>query len=207
MDFKHYIFTRYNLGLYTDNPYKIEDPDQYMEKRLPLFINYLRGLKEQTNQNYTALVAVDPNTPLKYLNDIATEVNYIDSNIQLITEPHEEWLRKQQIEARWLITSRLDNDDYYLPAFVEEIQKNFNAKQVVYDIMHVRVKGENATLEERGRNNSPFTTLIEQWTSNPKTIFHGEGHTYLPKYFKCVRLPYNEPLAVCNVHGSNAYYK
>lgn len=206
MDFKHYIFTRYNLGLYSGNPYKIEDIDNYMKSRLNLFYSHLAGLEEQTNQNFTSLVCVDLNTPSKYLDEIVEAITSTACDIKMIHELPEEWLRKQNPKAPWLITSRLDNDDYYLPGFVETIQSNFKQRTIVYDIVHVRVKGEQRTTQERRFNNSPFTTLIEPWTKDIQTIFHGRGHTDLPRHFKCVRLS-NEPLAICNVHGTNAYYK
>ena len=207
MEFKHYIFTRYNIDLYGTNPYKIKDKDAWMEDRLNHFYYYLAGLESQTNPNFTALVAVDPKTPQEYINQIVDAITSSVCNIKLIFEMPQDWLRRQPISHGWLITSRLDNDDMYKPEFVEQIQKNFKKERLVYDIVTERVKGDRVERTERRHNNSSFTTLIEPYNEGFKTIFTGKGHTYLPRYFKCVRLPYKEPLAVCNVHGMNAYYK
>ena len=200
--FKHYILTRYNMGLFTNNLYKIEDKGLYMDSRLPWFKKHLKSLDNQTNQNFTHVVSIDPNTPEEYLRPILNAVYFAKTNSVFIYEKHIDYLKRQQKEE-WLITSRLDNDDEYYPEFVETIQKNFKKERMVYDILTEK----NGVTSGRGKNNSPFTTLFEPWTEGFKTIFSGGGHTELPKYYKCLRLPYGKALGKINIHGTNAYYK
>src|SRR5210317_450472 len=135
--FKHYILTRYNSGLFTDNLYKIEDKGLYMDSRLPWFKKHLKSLDNQTNQNFTHVVSIDPNTPEEYLRPILNAVYFAKTNSVFIYEKHIDWLKRQHKEE-WLITSRLDNDDEYYPEFVETIQKNFKKERMVYDILTER---------------------------------------------------------------------
>ena len=64
--YKHYILTRYNLELYSSNPYKVENRDEWMVERLRLFKRYLGSLIKQTNKDFTIILAFDSNTPDVY---------------------------------------------------------------------------------------------------------------------------------------------
>lgn len=116
--FEHYLLTKFNIGLYNDkkidkNGRKIND-DQWMEHRLKLFEKYcFPSIIKQTNQNFKWLVLFDRRTPKRYLNDINRFKKYkhfipffggwFDENIKKNLDPH----------AKYLITTRIDNDDAF----------------------------------------------------------------------------------------------
>lgn len=195
------------MGLYTDNIYKVEDTDLYMECRLPWFKRLLKSLDNQTNQNFTHVVSVDPSTPEEHLRGILDAVYMAKTNSVFCYEGHKDYLRKQKIVAPYLITSRIDNDDEYKPKFIEVIQRNFREDRYVLDVVGIQKKGDNEKRVEAKYNNSSFVTMIEPWTEGFKTVFTGGGHVELPRYFKCQRVDTNEPLFIRNVHGTNVYYK
>lgn len=205
--FKHYILTRYNYGLYTENVYNVEDKDYYMNQRLPLFKRLLKSLDSQTNQNFTHVVNIDPNTPEEYLREILNAVYFAKTNSVFCYEPHIDYLRKQPITEEFLITSRIDNDDEYYPKFVEVIQDNFNPQRFVLDTVGHKCKAGKKTIIKAPYNNSSFVTMIEPWSEGFKTVFTGGGHIQLPRKFKCKRVNTDEPLHVRHIHDTNVYYK
>lgn len=205
--FKHYILTRYNLGLYGENPYKVKNKDYYMMQRLPMFKRLLESLDNQTNQNFTHVVSVDPDTPEKFLKDILNAVYMAKTNSIFIYEKHAEWLKRQTKEAQYLITSRLDSDDEYYPEFVEVIQRNFREDRYVLDTVGHKCRKGQKSLIKAPFNNSSFVSLVEPWTEGFKTVFSGGGHTLLPRAYKCYQVDTDEPLHIRHVHDTNVYYK
>lgn len=207
MDFKHYILTRYNEGLYTDNIYKVEDTDLYMECRLPWFKRLLKSLDNQTNQNFTHVVSLDPNTPEEHLKEILNAVYMAKTNSVFCYEKHLTWLRRQSYDADYLITSRIDNDDEYYPEFIEVIQRNFRPDRYVLDVVGHEKRKDSTKVVKAPRNNSSFVTMVEPWTEGFKSIFTGGGHSRLPMYFKCEQVDTDQPLFIRNIHGTNVYFK
>lgn len=205
--FRHFILTRYNFGLYTENVYNVQDKDKYMTERLPMFKRLLDSLDNQTEQNFTHVVSVDPNTPEQYLRGILNAVYFSKTQPVIIYEKHIDWLKRQHKSHGYLITSRLDSDDEYYPEFIEVIQRNFKEERFVLDTVGHKCKNGNFSRIEAPYNNSSFVTLIEPWTEGFKTVFTGNGHINLPKYYKCKRVDTDKPLHVRHVHGTNVFYK
>ena len=194
--FKHYILTRFNLGLYTNNPYNIENPDKWMDKRIKLFEETaLYSIKNQTVKKFKWIIAFDENTPTRYIKMI----DYCDCVELCFEQPHF-YLRNQEIAAEWIITSRLDNDDCYEPEFVEDIQSNFRFETEIIDIRYQRADYMIAKEHIRNRCNSPFLSLIEKWEPGICTAM-GYNHTDMPDYFPGRKI--NKILATQVIHGDN----
>lgn len=179
MTYKHYILTRYNLGLYSpENPYagKVGDPDLWMQRRQGLFEKYCKaGIVGQTCQDFTWLIAFDPLTP-----DEEIERLKLPANVEICHEQPHIYLCRKSPEADWLITSRIDNDDMYLDIFVEKLQANFDAETRLIDIDYQVMELETGRRfsSGRARPNSPFVSLIEPWRVEPFTAM-GRPHTYM----------------------------
>ena len=86
-----------------------------------------------------------------------------------------DWLRRQAPEAEYLLTSRLDNDDEYLPQFVAAVQAAFSPTTQVLDVQGVQSDGLGYFTIHREEPNSPFISLVEPW-HDVKTA-HFENHT------------------------------
>ena len=205
MDFKHYILTRFNLGVYSDNnPYRqhVGDAEQWMAHRLDLFERLcLPSVLSQTWRNFTWLLAFDEDTPRRIL----LRYDYID-NVQIIYEQPHLWLRRQKPECEWLLTSRIDNDDWYAPQFAERLQDAFMERTEVVDVNYEAVDLNTSKHYASGRRraNSPFLSLYEPWGNNPMTAM-GRPHSIMPDIYSSRRL--DGVLAYQGIHGKNVCNK
>ena len=197
MKYKHYILTRFNLGLYSDNPYKVENPDKWMDTRIELFEKTaFPSIMKQTNKNFTWLMAFDINTPQKY----TRLYDYCDK-IEVCFERPDDYLRRQEREMEWLITSRFDNDDIYDPQFVAEIQRNFRPIEEIIDVDYTKTNLIDKEIPtSRVKPNSPFLSLVEKWENNVKTAM-AYPHSNMTAYFRSRKL--NKVLAKMVIHENN----
>lgn len=187
--FRHYIFTRFNkldssMSIY-NNP-QIENPEEWMEHRIGLFNNItLPSVMLQTEVNFTWLLSFDQRTPQKIIDFYASF-----PRVKIIYEYPATYLRglygNSLKDGDWIITTRLDNDDYIAPTFIEKVQSKFNEEFLLVDtdgrqwdlktnklyarfIEHpvdpkkeIDLKTGKLYTVERKTCNSPFLSLIEQ---------------------------------------------
>jgi len=200
--FKHFIFTRYNLGLYENA--LIEDKVGWMERRLHLFDKCADSVKAQTNQDFTWIIAIDPKTPKRDFKRIQ-KVNTFNSVV--CSEYPPDFLRKiaKNIKQEWIITSRLDNDDLLEPDYIKEIQDNFKGKLEVLDVKGRQLEVSSGKYYETGRDrpNSPFLSLIEP-NNDLKTCFYC-NHTTMDEKFDSRLI--NKQLYVQVIHQENVCNK
>ena len=196
---KHYIFTRFNAGIY-----EREDAEAWMEHRMDLFETYtLPAMQCQTCQDFTWLLYFDDRTP----NDIICKYDYID-NVQIIYEYHKDWIQTEVIDNPWVLTSRIDNDDYYENTFVEQVQDvaydyvKTGKEPLVIDVgglQYAHKTGKFYT-NERERANSPFISLLERNRGELYTVYHCP-HTHMPDEFASMKIYDN--LSVMVIHDKN----
>ena len=126
MEFKHYIVTRFNLGLYSgEGGFEIKlSPDEWMDHRIELFMKYtLPSVAAQTCQDFKWLILIDPKTPVKY----RAVLTMID-NAELVTDSY---LSHIPIGDYKLVTTRLDNDDMIHKDFITDIQSSLHDCQYI----------------------------------------------------------------------------
>lgn len=216
-DCVHYVLTRWNMfqpdmSVY-NNP-KVKDPEDWMAHREKLFDKIALPMMEaQTCTDFIWLLAFDPKTPQALMDKYAGNEKL---NIQIIHEHPKTWLQDhyRAIAAKWMITSRIDNDDFYVPTAIEALQNIFariieintgvgslvDINFVFWDIID-DVFYDN----RRPSPNSPFISVVENLTiGKPKTVFHAD-HTYMPKYFPSQK--FMAYMAVATVNGYNAVVK
>ena len=178
---KHFIFCRYNTGMFSSNVYKVSDPLTWMAHRLPKYVRLLESLAAQTNQNFTFVIAMDEKTPKEWIDSvIETTENHIKNYI-LIFDIHQIWVNSIVIEEDWVITSRIDNDDAYKPYFVDAISKAFSYKIEVLDVMGIQIDeltGKKYT-SGRVRPNSPFLSFSEPNQGTLATCYD-RPHSVMP---------------------------
>jgi len=151
---KHFILTRINQGIYGEahrlyqlsEPYN--DPETWMEARMEFFKKYtIPSIQNQTSKNFVWLLAVDPNTPQKHIDEIESLVTVPH---ELIDAPAWVWLHvpdnpelfrfknfapcpflayvRQYVgknPGTSVITTRLDSDDMIRKNFVETVQEKW----------------------------------------------------------------------------------
>lgn len=211
--FRHYILCRYNTSLYSGNKHHIIDPEVWMVARLPLFERLLRSLATQTNIDYCLLVALDPLTPIQHRDLIEASLDKSGVPARIVVSsgrrvgyrsPLQDWLRDREPEAEYLITSRIDNDDEYLPTFVQTIQDEFSPGVEVLDVPGVQCDGHAYYTSERVAPNSPFLSLVEPWNDVKTAVF--DQHPKMSQLFSA-RFVGSGYLYVQHVHESNLLNK
>ncbi len=180
--FKHFIITRFNLkqeGWNTNKNDKAILTEEWHENRFKLFIDFcFSSVNSQTNKNFEWLVFFDTNTPQKYKDIIASLELKMGNFIPVFVDDMSYFLPsiKSYIaknKEKYVITSRLDNDDCISKFYVEEIQKRFDNQDFLaldfvdgYTIQtHPDVK-----IGKRFDQYNPFISLIEK-NINPKSVW------------------------------------
>lgn len=127
--FKHYITTRFNLGLYSPGSEIKVSTDEWMWHRIGLFKKFaLPSIMGQTCQNFTWLVLLDRRTPDDFkqkLENIGYEnIKFIYSN-----PPNKPWLDNIEQGQYELITTRVDNDDALHRDTIKTVQNRWRQQR------------------------------------------------------------------------------
>jgi hypothetical protein len=189
--FVHYIITPFNYGLYK----RSWDKEAWMEQRLDIFRRYtLPSLQRQTNQNFKWLIRFDPDTP--EIPDFGYD------NIVISHDAGAGQYLNKHVRTPWLITSRIDNDDYYEPTFVEEIQRCFDEREMIIDVDGRQLDAKTGLFYAfpKYRMNSPFLSLIEKRRERYRTVKcynHGDMRNHFPG------MKIHKKLVVQVIHDTN----
>ena len=197
---KHYLVTRYNVGLYSDNPYGVADPERWMRERQPLWERCRESVLSQ-NAEFEWWLCLDSNTPPDWLELILTDPRMVpcwDAVPDDLVFPD-----------GWKLTTRLDCDDRLLPGALAELQKavqqNIKAnEECVWDYRY-QIEGgpQDGHRPKRRQANSMFASLVNK---DPTTsVYTGRGHTYLPELYRNCLI--NKVYAIKVEHGGNLYEK
>jgi len=194
MEFTHYVITRFNEHLYSKNPYKVANPDAWMEHRLNLFEACKESVLSQ-GVPFIWVIAVDENTPQHFLDRIFT-----DDCMVKITCPVNETFSVITPPTEWIISTRIDNDDTYYPNALNRIQQTFKEEEFVIDIdYHQDLNGAKSPSYRRAAN-SPFLSLVENSNGGYKSCY-ARPHTKMVEDFKAMKIP--EQLANMILHDKN----
>lgn len=206
-EFRHYILTRFNAGLYDANSQARIGVREWMDHRMELFTTVtLPSIAGQTCQDFTWLVLMDRRTPEPYIRTLERSAC---RNMRLVySQPGQPaWLPEFATGQYDLITTRIDNDDAFYRDAVRDIQ---NARQTVQSQqakpwvivfpfgMILDLAERQMWVMEYWVNNCP--TLIED-SRNPHTVYRWQ-HTEIPRevpkhYIK------NKPYWLQVVHSQN----
>jgi hypothetical protein len=127
-EFRHYITTRFNAGLYRPEAHIRISTDEWMRHRIRLFTSFtLPSMMAQTCQNFTWLVLVDNQTP-KAHRQVLEGIAYKNMKLIYPEAGNDVWLANIEAGDYDLITTRLDNDDAFHRDMVKTIQDNFRAQ-------------------------------------------------------------------------------
>jgi len=134
-DVKHYIITRFSVQMgpgFQKNSQNLFESDR-LETRFLIFETFcLPSVIGQTSKNFNWLILIDRDLPTLYLGRLQNLLNDYE-NIHLVTYDHAMDLKKLdfiedivgKIRSKYVITSRLDDDDALRSTFVEKIQQDF----------------------------------------------------------------------------------
>lgn len=211
--FQHYIITRFNLPrtdwTTTKNNEKVLS-DSWLEERFELFENFcFPSVKNQSNQNFKWLVFFDIHTPENYkqkieefkLSFINFHPFFIDGMKSFLPSIIEKV--KEINTQKYIITSRLDNDDSLHRDYVKIVQSYFNTQDyLAIDLIdgYGMQTGKNVRIGKMRHLYNPYISLIEK-NEGCKTVWH-KGHTYW-KYEKNIFRVKNKRLWLTIIHEKN----
>ena len=225
----HFILTRYNIGLYSEDA--IADKAAWMEERLQLFeAHYLPSLAAQAPAiPFQVLLWIDPVTPEAEFNEIRRAVFRHDIPAEFHFKDPREALTAMLPAYRLagyshLLTSRLDNDDAFKEGALQAIQdaarRFFETVRLndgdevsdnlifIIDVLAERLHRDGSREPwKRAKPNGPFLSLCEpiaQGKTRFITAWCGE-HSKANKRFPAIFASLDRPYAVHTVHGTNAY--
>lgn len=236
MNFSHFIITQFNLKNFplSDNNDSVTWL-KWTRNRVELFREFcLPSIKNQTCKVFTWLIYFDADTPQEF-NVFLNELNsfpfikicyskgYEDFNLRYTEE-----VKKRVGESvKWIITTRMDNDDCLHKDAIKTIQNNFVEK---HKFLISLASGYVLNISDRKLSHyfypmSPFLSLIETTDNELGCVYekaHAEWdnlHMSISKeiWLNCFnkkarksQIILNDPLWVQTVHGrniSNSFYR
>lgn len=200
-EYSHYILTRYNTQQ-INGGYLYDDPvnaDRWMDERMKLFEHTRASVLSQEG-DFQWVISLDKRTPNRYVMDIITDPRMIviDCDVR-------DTFKQIQVDTPWVITSRLDNDDLYLPGAIMAIQRCFAHKEEVIDLRYNQKCGDDRYGSGRVMPNSPFLSLVECVDKNIRTCFC-RPHSKMPTEYNAIWAD-GGPFAYMVIHGKNVVNK
>jgi hypothetical protein len=164
--YRHLVITTFNVPLTDDveaNPARL-DPD-WLANRFALFEKYcFPSVRSQSNQDFTWVVYFDSRTPAAFREKIQGYEAYRNfvplyaDDRFIITERHLGALTRN---TRFLITTKIDNDDAICRDYVRAIQAQFNNQPFVFLNFTRGLVLCNGRLYAYQNFNNPYISLIE----------------------------------------------
>lgn len=236
MDYSHFIITQFNLRNFplAEN-IEYESWLQWTRNRILLFKEYcLPSVLNQSAKSFTWLIYFDSDTPLEFngfLNELKSfsfiNICYCkgvdDFNLRYINEVK----KRMNPSDKWIITTRIDNDDCLHKDTVKTIQENFipSHKFLISLASGYILDIADRTLSHYFYPQSPFLSLIEDSERDLIGVFD-KGHTrweslrlfvfkeiwleYFGKKERRSRFILKKPLWIQTFHGknvSNSFYR
>ena len=190
--FKHYITTRFNLGLYNPDakgglpPIRVS-PDEWMPHRMDLFMTFaLPSVMAQTCQDFIWMVLMDDHTPQAYRDTLAgiqfPNIRFVYTGTGVASA------FRQNIEPGdyVLISTRMDNDDAFHKDTIKDIQDLYKQKSEAPKPWFIAMPYgytldlTAAKVYPKEYPSNPFLTLVED-AIVPKSVWTWP-HTKLPPH-------------------------
>jgi len=203
--FAHFILTRFNIDEGASSVLR-NDPT-WLQHRFSLFSRFcFPSVKGQTCQNFKWIVLFDINTPQAFKDEI-TRYSYWENFIpvfirgeEVMSQVRKTILKNIEENTKYLITTRLDNDDAIFRNYIFDIQKNFKCQEFHFlNFVNGYLLTKHSLYRNQHMSNS-YISLIEK-LNDFKTVWCGE-HNKLSvigpiKQIVC------EPAWLTVIHGRN----
>jgi len=236
MNYSHFIITLFNLRNFPkSNNHDYDNWVKWTRDRIELFKEYcLPSLINQSCKAFKWLIYFDTDTPEEF-NEFLKELSlfsFIDicysKGITDFTENYIQEVKKRTGKSiKWIITTRIDNDDSLHKDAIKIIQESFVEKnKFLISLASGYILNINdRTLSHYYYPMSPFISLIEASDNEIKGVYeteHTKWDSLRLSVFKEIRLEYfnkearksrfilNKPLWIQTVHGenvSNSFYR
>ena len=135
----------------------VKKANKWMDNRMKLFDACANSVLSQEG-DFKWIISLDKRTPKKYVKHIVR-----DDRIKIVHCDIRDALKEEKIDTPWVITSRLDCDDQYLPGFVRNVQRKFRPMLRVIDVGHEEIDWHTGKrhVGKRRYAGSMFISLVE----------------------------------------------
>jgi hypothetical protein len=211
----HFLVTRFNLRVNTwdttKNGQKVLT-EEWMFDRFRLFEQFcLPSVKNQSDQDFTWCIYFDANTQdpfLKRIDAIAKSFTNIRpffvNGIAEMIESFQDFTKDRNNPGRYIITTRLDNDDILHRDFIKTIKAAASSgPRAIIDLrkgLQLCIESKHAELRAVENSFNPFISLVEV-AATPETVI-SKKHRDWEKVTKTVVVG-DKPLWIELVHQTN----
>jgi hypothetical protein len=229
MKFSHFLLTQFNLRNFPQSSATEYDKwTDWTRNRIQLFKTYcLPSILNQTEKDFIWLIYFDSTTPDEFkpfIDELRSygfiKICYSNGSDDFFKNYLNEVKSRLTQDSKWVITTRLDNDDMLHQSAISLIQENFLEKN---NYLIALSSGYVLDLDKKVLSHyfypmSPFISLIESVSENMVGVF-GKLHTqwqalrlfiFKELYFEFVnksarkaRFILKNPLWIQTVHGAN----
>src|SRR3989338_3478657 len=193
----HVVITRFSFHFNPNKPDPKLLSSERLTRRFELFEAFCYpSVISQTNQDFIWMILIDPTLPELFLKRLQ-ELTRAHPNIYIVPWTHEyhlrdpRWIQKVlPLDAPYLITTRLDDDDALSEHFVETVRSDFRRTKIqdlmllTYPCGYVWKSSDGAKSGRLYPLRQPLIaiglTLIVKLELCPLTVFFG-NHTHLIK--------------------------
>ncbi len=236
MNYSHFIITQFNLRNFPlSNARNYESWVKWTRNRIALFTEYcLPSVLNQSTRDFTWLIYFDADTPQEF-NDFIKRLETFPfisicycRGIEDFNKTYFREVRSRIGESvKWVITTRIDNDDSLHMDAVKVIQQNFTERHkfLISLASGYILNIHDKTLSHYFYPMSPFISLIEDTDKEPEGVFE-KIHTrwdslrlfiikeiwfeWFNRKARKSRFILKRPMWIQTVHGenvSNSFYR
>ena len=217
--FKHFIITRFNIRMESnydfDKNKKSTNTDEWLEDRFFLFEKYcFPSIKNQINRNFIWFVLFDTQTPEKYRKRIIGYQQILAQFVPLyipdgLYPALSEAINKAMVDYlqegdRYVITTRIDNDDAFHRNMIDEVQSRFNEQNNIFLNFNngFQYDVEKEILVKMKYINNHFITRIEKRNALVETVIT-YNHALINEIAEILYIENKEPLWIEIIHNGN----
>jgi len=213
--YKHYLVTRFNIkkNNWREKVAEKSSWSRWMYKRVKMFEKYcLPSVLNQTTKNFKWIICIDTDTTNKYtkyfdeLDHKYEIVNILEvPNISKLTDVLKSEIKSSvKNEYKYIVTTRLDNDDCIDRRYMGKIQDEVEKKNT--DILSMEkgyqlLLGKNKYLREKITHKGPFMSMVEDINKNKIETIYDKGHPQWNE--ERIRPIKNEAYWLQIIHGDN----
>ncbi len=178
----HIVLTRFNVRL-CFSPVSDSDP-QWLEHRFGLFDRFCYPcMRAQSNQNFKWLVLFDKNTSAQFrrrIDQYAKWDRFIPIFVESFADTNLDYVVRAHISAKskYLITSRIDNDDAFCTTFINDVQSVIDQRTptVINFTEGLLLDLVQGKLYRRFHRSNPFISLVEEVGPDRLSTVWGAEH-------------------------------
>ena len=217
--FKHFIITRFNIRMESnydfDKNKKSTNTDEWLEDRFFLFEKYcFPSIKNQINRNFIWFVLFDTQTPEKYRKRIIGYQQILAQFVPLyipdgLYPALSEAINKAMVDYlqegdRYVITTRIDNDDAFHRNMIDEVQSRFNEQNNIFLNFNngFQYDVEKEILVKMKYINNHFISRIEKRNALVETVIT-YNHALINEIAEVLYIENKEPLWIEIIHNGN----